>query len=89
MRILLPILSIAALAAAPLSAAGLSETHQEVPVPAGKIHAKAFRPLAPQPCAEARTNPAGNRPAATLPARDMQSCAKAEVVSRRLPAPLA
>ncbi len=81
MRLLFPVLSLAALAAAPLSAAGLAETHQEVAVPAGKIHAKAFRPLAPQPCAVAKSNPSGSRPAATLPARTAEAC-KAEAAKR-------
>ncbi|ATE67121.1 hypothetical protein [Rhizorhabdus dicambivorans] len=78
MRLIFPALPLIALAAAPLSAAGLAETHRELAVPPGKIHAKAFRPLAPQPCAAAKVNPSGSRPAATLPARDMEGCAKAE-----------
>lgn len=82
MRFLLPILSLAAFAAAPLSAAGLADTHQELAVPPGKIHAKAFRPLAPQPCAEARANPSGSRPATTQPARATENCAKSEAAKR-------
>jgi hypothetical protein len=82
MRLLFPLLSIAAIAAAPLSAAGLAETHQELAVPAGKIHAKAFRPLAPQPCTEAKGNPSGARPASTQPVRITENCAKTEMARR-------
>lgn len=82
MRFLLPALPFIALAAAPLPAAGLAETHQELAVPPGKINAKAFRPLAPQPCAETKANPAGSRVATTLPARGTERCAKADAVKR-------
>ena len=82
MRLLFPALSLAALAAMPVSAAGLAETHREVAVPAGKIHAKAFRPLAPQPCAAHQGNPSGSRPAATQATRSAKDCAAAEATRR-------
>jgi hypothetical protein len=82
MRLLLPALSLAAFAAMPLSAAGLAETHREVAVPAGKIHAKAFRPLAPQPCAAQQANPSGSRPAATQAVRMAQDCPTTGVARR-------
>jgi len=82
MRIVFPALSLIALAAMPLPAAGLADTHQELTVPAGKLPAKAFRPLAKQPCAAARANPSGSRPATTQPARSTEACAKAEAAAR-------
>ncbi|KQX18164.1 hypothetical protein ASD39_21145 [Sphingomonas sp. Root50] len=78
MRLALSAVSLAILAAAPLSAADLRTTHQEIAVPPGKLHAKAFRPITPQPCATARANPSanpsGSRVAATLPARGTAGC---------------
>lgn len=69
MRILLSALSLSVLAAAPLSAADLRTTHQEIAVPPGKLHAKAFRPIKQQPCTTAQANPSGSRVATTQPAR--------------------
>ncbi|MES2495598.1 MAG: hypothetical protein V4618_05775 [Pseudomonadota bacterium] len=83
MRLVLSALSLTLLAAAPLSAASLSQTHAEVAVPAGKLHAKGFRPLAPQPCAFSQLNPSGSRIATTLPARTADDCrAKAAQVAQ-------
>jgi len=73
MRRILPFVCLSVLATAPL-AAQPSAAREEVAVPAGKLHAKAFRPTAPQACAEARLNPSGNRIATTLPARDTAGC---------------
>lgn len=74
MRLVLSAVSLAIFAAAPLSAADLRTTHQEIAVPPGKLHAKAFRPIKPQPCATARANPSGSRVATTLPARGNAGC---------------
>ncbi|ABQ68595.1 hypothetical protein [Rhizorhabdus wittichii] len=78
MRLILSAVSLSLLAASPLAAADLRTTHREVAVPPGKLHARAFRPIAPQPCALARTNPSGSRVAATLPARPADACRAAE-----------
>ncbi|WP_223811185.1 hypothetical protein [Rhizorhabdus histidinilytica] len=78
MRLILSAVSLSLLAASPLAAADLRATHREVAVPPGKLHARAFRPIAPQPCAVARDNPSGNRVATTLPARSPEACRAAE-----------
>nr|WP_047169593.1 hypothetical protein [Sphingomonas sp. Y57] len=78
MRLILSAVSLTLLAASPLVAADLRTTHREVAVPPGKLHARAFRPVAPQPCAAVRTDPSGNRVAATLPARPTEACRAAE-----------
>lgn len=78
MRLILSAVSLSLLAASPLAAADLRTTHREVAVPPGKLHARAFRPVKPQPCAVARDNPSGNRVAATLPARPAADCRAAE-----------
>lgn len=81
MRLILSAVSLTLIAASPLSAAGLAQTHAEVSVPAGKLHAKGFRPLAPQPCAFRQVNPSGSRIATTLPART-DCAAKAQQVAQ-------
>ena len=78
MRFIPALLSMSMLAATPLAAAGLAETHQEAAVPPGKIHATAFRPNAPQPCAvQTASDVAGNRPVATRVAQPAEGCADA------------
>lgn len=82
MRLVLSAALFAATLAAPLAASGLTETHREVAVPAGKVQAKAFRPNAQQPCvAAAGVNPSGSRVLATLPARALDGCR--ELAERR------
>lgn len=81
MRFVLPLACLSILATAPLAAAQPSAARQEVAVPAGKLHARAFRPAAPQPCAEAKLNPSGSRIATTLPARDTAGCQAAKLAS--------
>ena len=81
MRLILSAISLSLLAAAPLSAADLRTTHEELSVPPGKLNAKAFRPIKPQPCAVAQANPSGNRPAATVPARGTEACNTAKADS--------
>lgn len=78
MRLILSAVSLSLLAASPLAAADLRTTHREVAVPPGKLHARAFRPVTPQPCAAVRTDPSGNRVAATRPARPAGDCRAAE-----------
>lgn len=80
MRLLMSIASLSLLVAAPLSAAGLSSTHEELSAPPGKLNAKAFRPINQQPCSVDRTNPSGNRPATTLPARTADDCGAAKAL---------
>lgn len=64
-------------AATPAIAADLNETHQEVNVPAGKLHARAHRPLAAAPCTTtSAAHPVGGKmPAATSAALARTSCA--------------
>lgn len=70
MRLILSSVALTLLATAPLSAADLRATHQEIAVPPGKLHGKAFRPIKQQPCAAAaQANPSGSRVATTQPAR--------------------
>ncbi len=48
--------------ASPAMAAGIDTTHEEVKTAPGKLHARAYRPLAPTTCATPRTgHPAGGR----------------------------
>ncbi len=56
-----------ALAAPAVATTDLARTHEVIATPPGKMHAIAYRPIAPKPCVAARdNNPSGSRLATTV-----------------------